>query len=116
KLFAEKVTLHDIEHPLPYSARSFDAVILASQVLQYVDNKPQVISEIKRVLKNQSFGFIHDMVGFSIVDQMRRPITLAKFFAKLNRGVVEYIYERWEVRDSVIHTVMIRNNAARSLP
>lgn len=62
-----KTRLHDLEEKLPFSDSEFD-LVLCKDLLEYIRNADQLVSEIARITKKDGLILLHVPNEFTIID------------------------------------------------
>ncbi|MBI4981760.1 MAG: methyltransferase domain-containing protein, partial [Candidatus Omnitrophica bacterium] len=83
--FRDNVTLHDVNKKLPFENGSFDFVLVTYQTLNYIENKLELVAEVKRVLRKEGVALINNFTNSHIVGVPNNV-----FFSQIPGGEYEF--------------------------
>lgn len=97
--FLRKVKIHDANRPLPFGEGEFDFVIVPTAVFEYIENKMELIVEIKRILREGGTAFVIGYQGNLVFEESGKrvlhPMELNVVFnAGLENGLREFEFYR----------------------
>ncbi len=113
--FNHEVAFKDITQDLEYSAQSFDGILVALNVLPYIEDKLDVVRRVKRLIKKDGTAFVSSLNHINFVpSEAGYPSFFFDLndFEKKNQGVSEPQYNYsfdWPELGEKSSSLVIRN-------